>query len=129
MATDADGDKLTYTLGGTNADSFDIDWATGQIKTMVPLDAEEGGNAEYTVIVKVTDPAGTPDTETDNINDTNSDIVTVNITITNVNEPPDVTGDAAIAFQELAGSIDSVGTYAGVRSGGCHGYNLVEDGS
>ena len=32
-ATDADGDELTYTLGGADAASFDIDSETGQIKT------------------------------------------------------------------------------------------------
>ena len=33
-ARDVDrGDTLTYTLGGTDADSFDIDSTTGQLKT------------------------------------------------------------------------------------------------
>ena len=32
-ATDADNDVLTYTLGGTDAASFDIERATGQLKT------------------------------------------------------------------------------------------------
>ena len=30
-AEDEDGDVLTYTLGGTDTDSFSIDWATGQL--------------------------------------------------------------------------------------------------
>ena len=33
MGTDADGDTLIYTLGGTDAASFDIDAATGQLMT------------------------------------------------------------------------------------------------
>ena len=33
VAEDEDGDILTYTLSGTDADSFAIDWATGQLKT------------------------------------------------------------------------------------------------
>ena len=40
VATDADADVLTYTLEGTDAASFDIDWATGQLKTKGPLDAD-----------------------------------------------------------------------------------------
>ena len=42
-ATDADsGQKLTYTLTNTDndADDFDIDWATGQLKTKAALDFE-----------------------------------------------------------------------------------------
>ena len=40
VATDADADVLTYTLEeGADAASFDIDWATGQLKTKGPLDA------------------------------------------------------------------------------------------
>ena len=33
VAEDEDGDILTYTLSGVMADSFDIDWATGQMMT------------------------------------------------------------------------------------------------
>ena len=33
VAEDKDGDVLTYTLGGTDAGVFAIDWATGQLKT------------------------------------------------------------------------------------------------
>ena len=33
VAEDEDGEVLTYTLTGTDAESFDIDWATGQIMT------------------------------------------------------------------------------------------------
>ena len=40
VATDSEGDVLTYTLGGTAADSFDIDVATGQLRTKAALDRE-----------------------------------------------------------------------------------------
>ena len=51
-ATDADeddlefGNSLTYKLGGTDADKFDIDPSTGQLITKAPLDFENprGGN-------------------------------------------------------------------------------------
>ena len=42
VAEDEDGDILTYTLDGDNADVFDIDWATGQIMTKAALDFETG---------------------------------------------------------------------------------------
>ena len=49
VAEDADADVLTYTLEGTDEASFDIDWATGQLKTKGSLDAD-GGETSYTVI-------------------------------------------------------------------------------
>ena len=36
--------------------------------------------------------------------DMNSDEITVTITVTNVNEPPAVTGDAAVTFQGEEGA-------------------------
>ena len=98
-ATDADsGQNLTYTLEGTDEDLFDIDWATGQLKTKAPLNVET--RATYSVTVKATDPAGIPDTDADN-----SDTVMVTITVTDVNEPPEVTGEAAVMFNENTGNI------------------------
>ena len=43
VATDTDGDILTYTLGGNDADNFDINWATGQLMTKEALDKETKG--------------------------------------------------------------------------------------
>ena len=40
VATDPEGDRLTYTLGETGAMSFDINVATGQLMTKVELDKE-----------------------------------------------------------------------------------------
>ena len=39
LATDADNDSLAYTLGGVDADAFDLD-SSGQLKTKAPLDYE-----------------------------------------------------------------------------------------
>ena len=85
-ATDADDDTLTYTLGdvpgSTDAASFDIDSATGQLTTNVALDyePEEGKPAKrtYTVTVTAKDDADKPFADT----------ITVTITITDVNETP-----------------------------------------
>ena len=62
-AVDPDrGDTLTYTLGGTDAASFDIVAATGQLQTKAALDAAT--KSSYTVTVTATDTAGANDTIT-----------------------------------------------------------------
>ncbi|MCG9129491.1 cadherin domain-containing protein [Candidatus Poribacteria bacterium] len=77
-ATDPDsGDSLTYGLGGTDAASFSIDSNSGQLKTRSSLDHEDDDT--YTVIVTVSDR--------DNL----SASITVNISITDVNEAPSFT--------------------------------------
>ena len=45
------GNTLTYTLGGTDATSFDIDASTGQLITKAPLDEEAKGSYSVTVTV------------------------------------------------------------------------------
>ena len=101
-AEDEDGDILTYTLSGADADSsFSIDWATGQLMTKGALDFE--GETSHTVTVRATDPAGVPQIATAGAD--NSDEIEVIITVTNVNEPPAVTGDAEVTFQEVADNI------------------------
>ena len=79
-ANDANGDTLAYTLRGTDAASFDIDSGTGQITvgTGTTLDFEATQNT-YMVIVTATDP------------DSVSDMVTVTITVTNMDEEGTVT--------------------------------------
>ena len=73
MATDADpGDTLTYTLGGADLASFDIDGATGQLMTKAALDFETKDS--YTVEVMADDGNGGTDT------------ITVIITVTDVPE-------------------------------------------
>ena len=82
-ATDANtGDMLTYTLGGTDAASFDIGESTGQLQTKAALDFED--KASYTVTVSVRDSKdadGNADTATD-------DTIVVTINVTDVNESP-----------------------------------------
>ena len=76
-ANDANGDALTYALGGTDAASFDIDPATGQLMTLAALDYE--AKASYEVTVTATDPEGA------------SDMTTVTVTVTNEEETGEVT--------------------------------------
>ena len=81
-ATDAEGDTLTYTLGGTDAASFDLVEGTGQLRTKSGVTYDFEAKSRYTVTVTADDGNG------------GSDTVTVTITLTDANEPPvfDTTG-------------------------------------
>ena len=84
-ATDADaGDMLTYTLGGDDEASFDIDAATGQIMTKAALDFET--QASYSVTVTASDG-------------TDEDTITVAITVTDMDDEP--VGDALVARYDV----------------------------
>ena len=90
-ADDKDNDILTYTLGDTpDNDAFDIEAASGQIKTKDDLDADTKNS--YTVMVTATDPAGETDT------------ITVTITVTGVNEAPDITA-ADVEYAETTADV------------------------
>ena len=67
-AADSENDTLTYTLGGADGGSFDIEESSGQLKTKAALDFET--QASYTVEVTAADPSGASAT------------VTVTITVT-----------------------------------------------
>ncbi len=73
-ATDADDDILTYTLGGSDAASFNIDGATGQLLTKAVLDYET--KSSYSVTITVSDNFG------------GSASIDVAITITDLDETP-----------------------------------------
>ena len=77
-ATDADRDRLTYSLRGTNAGSFTIN-SSGQIMvgTGTMLDFED--KASYTVTARATDP------------DNASDTISVTVMVVNVDDPGVVT--------------------------------------
>ena len=99
VATDS-GDVLTYSIDTTDEETFDIDRATGQLKTQEPLDAEE--MASYSVTVTATDPSGAFAT------------AVVTITVTGVDEDPSITTavvETALSFEEIA-DITALGTYA-----------------
>ena len=74
-ATDANGNTLTYTLGGTDAAVFSIDSSSGQLRTNTVLDYET--KDFYSVTITVSDGNG------------GNDSITVTISVTNVDETPD----------------------------------------
>ena len=129
VATDDDGDTLTYTL--TNGDGSTDERGlirhrpgTGQLLTKVgKLDAEDNmippltdnddsyGGLQLEVVVRATDPTGDPQIMA--AATANSDAVTVMVTVTDVNEAPEVTTtDTLMPFDEDTGNItDVLATY------------------
>ena len=87
-------DRLTYSLSGTDASSFDINVGNGQLLTKAALDYETKG--DYTVVVVVSDGRR------------RSDRITVTVTVTNVEEPEFV-GSASVMYEE--NGTDAVETY------------------
>ena len=79
VATDPNDDTLTYTVEGDAAANFDVD-ANGQMTATVSLDYEAKGSHSFTA--KVSDPAG------------GNDVLTVNMTVNNVEEVGVVTFDS-----------------------------------
>ena len=96
VATDSDvGDTITYSLSGADAGSFEIGASTGQITVKDGTDLDHENEDSYTVIVTATDTGSLTDT------------VTVNISVTNVDEPGrlTVTGDPPVAGNVLTATV------------------------
>ena len=94
-ATDPDGNTLNYTLGGTDAASFAIEAATGQVKTKSSLDYETKDS--YTVTVTVSDGNGGTDSITVTINITDIDESITETTFTGVCDRTPQVRDAIVA--------------------------------
>ena len=84
-ATDPDRDVLEYTLGGTDASSFDIDSSTGQLLTDAALDHET--KSSYSVTVSVRDNKD----DDANLDTATDDTIEVAITLTNEDEAGTIT--------------------------------------
>ena len=76
VAEDDDGDDITYSTERDDADAFDIDPSTGQLRTKEALDRET--QDAYNFIVIAEDDSGSIDR------------LDVTVTVTDVNEPPAV---------------------------------------
>ena len=112
-ATDADDDVLTYSLsGGADKDAFGIVPASGQITVGADTELDYETRTSYMVEVKAEDPFG------------RSDTVMVTITVTDVDEPPMLEGDAAVDDYAENGT-GPVATYtAPDPEGGSVGWSL-----
>ena len=75
--------------------------------TKVALDKEM--TASYTVMVTATDPYFVTDSTTNR----GADTIEVTITVTNVEEDPEVTGDASPAYAETPSDEVEIETYMG----------------
>ena len=103
-ATDDQGDALAYSLSGADAPHFTIGRTSGQIRTKAALDYETEPNT-YTVTVRAADPAGLSDT------------ATVTITVTDVDEDPVVSGNAAVDYAENGAGMVATYTAADPENG------------
>ena len=75
-AADADGNALSYSLRGADADSFAIDAGTGQLRTREGIAYDHEAKNRYSVTVRVSDGEG------------GRTIVVVGIAVTDADEPP-----------------------------------------
>ena len=88
-ASDADGDALTYSLGGADAASFAVGAATGQLGVLEPLDHES--RASYSVTVTAADPQGATAS------------IGVTISVTDTDEPPGKPDAPAVSSASSSG--------------------------
>ena len=81
------GDILTYTLEGADAAVFELDGlSSGQLRTKDALDYE--GDRSYSMTLTATDTSGEDDS------------ITVRVSVTNIDEPPDLRGPVAVDYEE-----------------------------
>ena len=103
--TDPDSDALTWTLGGADADTMEID-ASGRLSFREPppdfeSPGDMNGDKIYEVTVSLSD--GRPDAAADTT-------VSVRVSVTDVNEAPVVSGVSDTTFAEKGSGV--VATYA-----------------
>ena len=91
VAPAATSGTVEHTLGGADGASFDIDAPSGQLRTKAGVLYDHEARDGYTVTVTAEDPDG-------------SIVTTVDITVTDVDEPPDVTGRAHVTIAENSGT-------------------------
>ena len=102
MATDADaGDTLTYTLGGADMASFDIDDTTGQLMTKAALDYEAPADADTDNAYEVTVTASDGNTADDA-----TIAVTITVTDMGLADSYDANEDGMIDGTEVLNAVE-----------------------
>ena len=87
VAATANSGTVSYTLGGTDAASFDLDDTSGQLRTKSGVTYDYDLKSSYTVTVTATDTDG-------------SIVTTVDIAVENIDERPEISGLTSIEFAE-----------------------------
>ena len=101
-ATDDDaGDTLTYTLGGADMASFEIDAATGQLMTMAALDYEDPADADTDNAYEVTVTASDGNTADDA-----TIAVTITVTDMGLADSYDANEDGMIDGAEVLNAVE-----------------------
>ena len=88
QATDLNDDTLTYEISSQQGGPYTVDSATGQIRVGDGATLDHERNTTQRVNLKVEDPDGLSDT------------IQVQIEIADVNEPPVISGNAAVEWRE-----------------------------
>lgn len=105
LGFDGRPETLTYTL--STGGNFEIDRGTGQITTKTALDYENQNDKTHTLTVQATDPTG------------ENDSITVNVTVTNVDEAPVITGGSStVDYKEDTEFGEAVATYTATEPDG-----------
>ena len=99
-ATDADSSRLTYSISGPDASSFDVVASSGQLRTKAALDYESRDSYSFTMSVHDgRDVHGYVDTTVD-------DTISVTVTVEDVDEPPEISGVTTISNYDENGAGD-----------------------
>ena len=102
VAAAASSGTVSYTLGGTDTASFDLDGTSGQLQTKTGVTYDYDSKSSYTVTVTATDADG-------------SVVTTVTIAVENIDEPPMIRGPAEVTLNEVVdptpNQVVQVGTY------------------
>ena len=112
-AYDDDGDGVTWSVSGSDAVRFFINPMTGVLsfssRPNFEMPADRGSNNEYNIIVNADDGQG----ETNSVG-----TFTVTVTVTNVDETPEITGGPAERdFAEIEYDVPRTGVIVDVRVG------------
>ena len=92
-AMEDDGDTLTYAISGSEAASFDVHASSGQLRTKAGVTYNHEAKGSYSFTLAVHDGKNRVGGASTAIDDS----ITVTVTVTNVDEPPVVSGPTSVS--------------------------------